>query len=284
MSATATDRLLDLDTAPEPPGINPKRTALLIAFWLGMGAIMTWAWDEAAMSPIKLWQDRGNMLDFLFGSVQVDGARAGGFFPPDFTRWQLFGELMLQTLAMALWGSVLAVVCAIPCGLLSASNIAPVWVVQPMRRLMDSCRAINELVFALVFVAAVGLGPMAGVLALWVHTTGTLAKLFSEAVEAIDPRPIEGIRATGAPGVIEVVYGVIPQVVPLWISYSMYRFEANVRSATVVGLVGAGGIGMALHESMRSFNYTTACAILIIIVVVVSLVDVISSNARKLLI
>src|SRR6202007_202443 len=140
-------------------------------------------------------------------------------------------------------------------GLLSATNMAPAWVVQPMRRLMDSCRAINEMVFAMLFVVAVGLGPFAGVLALWVHTTGVLAKLFAEAVEAIDPQPVEGIRSTGASALHEIVYGVLPQVMPLWISYALYRFECNVRSAMVVGMVGAGGIGVVLYEAIRSFNY-----------------------------
>ncbi len=149
---------------------------------------------------------------------------------------------------------------------------------------MDACRAINELVFALIFVSAVGLGPLAGVLALVVHTMGTLAKLFSEAVEAIDPRPVEGIRATGAKNLQEIVYGVIPQVLPLWISYSLYRFEANVRSATVLGIVGAGGVGMALSEALRSFEFSQSAAILLIIIVTVSLLDVFSEYLRKVVI
>ena len=127
---------------------------------------------------------------------------------------------------------------SVPFGLLSSNNIAPASVVQPVRRLMDAFRAINEFIFAIIFVVAVGLGPFAGVMALFVSTTGTLAKLFSEAVEAIDPRPVEGIRATGATRLQEIVYGVIPQVLPLWSSYALYRFEANVRSATVLGIVG----------------------------------------------
>ena len=139
--------------------------------------------------------------------------------------------------------------------------------------LMDAARAINEMVFAMLFVVAVGLGPFAGVLALWVHTTGVLAKLFSEAVEAIEPSPVEGVRSTGASFLEEVVYGVIPQVFPLWISYSLYRFESNVRSATVVGMVGAGGIGMVLWELIRSFAFEQTCAVmaLIVLVVVVSI-------------
>jgi phosphonate transport system permease protein len=146
---------------------------------------------------------------------------------------------------------------------------------------MDACRSINEMIFAMLFISAVGLGPFAGVLALFMHTTGTLAKLFSEAVEAIDPQPVEGIRATGANKVQEIAYGIIPQVVPLWISYSLYRFESNVRSASVVGMVGAGGIGMLLWDAIRSFNYGATAAMLIILVVVVSLLDLVSAGVRK---
>ena len=118
-------------------------------------------------------------------------------------------------------------------------------------------------------------------LALWVHTTGTLAKLFSEAVEAIDPQPVEGIRATGAHALDEIVYGVIPQVMPLWISFTLYRFESNVRSASVVGMVGAGGIGVVLWEIIRGFQYAQTCAVMLIIVVTVSLIDLVSARVRQ---
>src|SRR3974390_169814 len=150
-----------------------------------------------------------------------------------------------------------------------------------MRRLMDACRAINEMVFAMLFIVAVGLGPFAGVLALWVHTTGTLAKLFSEAVEAIDPRPVEGVRSTGANKIEEIWYGVIPQVMPLWISYSLYRFESNVRSASVVGMVGAGGIGVVLFEVIRGFQYAQTCAVLIMLIVFVTSIDLVSAKIRE---
>jgi phosphonate transport system permease protein len=136
----------------------------------------------------------------------------------------------------------------------------------------------------MLFVVAVGLGPFAGVLALWIHTTGILAKLFSEAVEAIDPQPVEGIRSTGASALHEIVYGVIPQVIPLWVSFTLYRLESNVRSASVVGMVGAGGIGVVLWEIIRSFQYAETAAVMIIIVVSVSLIDVLSAQVRKLMI
>ena len=188
---------------------------------------------------------------------------------------------MVVTLQVAIWGTLLAVVCAVPLGILSSDNIVPWWVYHPVRRLMDAARAINEMVFAMLFVVAVGLGPFAGVLALWVHTTGVLAKLFSEAVEAIEPSPVEGVRSTGASFLEEVVYGVIPQVFPLWISYSMDRFESNVRSATVVGMVGAGGIGMVLWELIRSFAFEQTCAVMALIVLVVVVFDMLSQQLRK---
>ncbi len=150
---------------------------------------------------------------------------AADFFPPDFGNWKLYLSEMLVTVQIALWGTVLAIVCAIPLSILASENIVPWWVYQPVRRVMDACRSINEMVFAMLFVVAVGLGPFAGVLALFISTTGVLAKLFAEAVEAIDPGPVEGVRATGASALQEVIFGVIPQVLPLWISYSLYLWH-----------------------------------------------------------
>ncbi|MET0174071.1 MAG: phosphonate ABC transporter, permease protein PhnE, partial [Agrobacterium vaccinii] len=185
---------------------------------------------------------------------------------------------------IAVWGTFLAVLLSIPFGILSAHNMAPWWVNQPVRRLMDMFRAIHEVVFAVLFVVAVGLGPFAGVMALFIHTTGILAKLFSEAVEAIDPRPVEAIKTTGASRIQQVVFGVIPQVLPLWISFSLYRLESNVRSATVLGLIGAGGIGQVLFETIRGFYYPQASAIIIIIVLTVTVMDLISQQLRRIVI
>jgi phosphonate transport system permease protein len=205
---------------------------------------------------------------------------AADFFPPNFRQWRLYVEEMVITLQIALWGTALAVITAVPMALLASSNIVPWWVYQPVRRLMDACRAINEMVFAMLFVVAVGLGPFAGVLALWIHTSGILAKLFSEAVEAIDPQPVEGIRSTGASSLDEIVYGVIPQVIPLWISFTLYRFESNIRSASVVGMVGAGGIGVVLWEIIRGFQYAETCAVMLIIIATVSVIDLVSARIR----
>jgi len=245
-----------------------------LSYYLGWALfflVLAWAWQGAEMRPLDLIKDSGNMSKY-----------AADFFPPNFKDWKLYVSEMLVTVQIAIWGTLLAILAAIPLGLLFASNVVSPWVYQPVRRLMDALRAINEMVFAMLFIVAVGLGPFAGVLALFVHTTGTLAKLFSEAVEAVDPRPIEGIRATGAHPMAEIVYGILPQVMPLWVSYSLYRFESNVRSASVVGMVGAGGIGVILYEVIRGFQYSQTCAVLIILIATVTIIDLISSYLRKL--
>jgi phosphonate transport system permease protein len=240
------------------------------AAWALALGVMAWAWRGAEIRPLDLWRDSGNIRTY-----------AADFLPPNFHDWRIYASEMVVTVHIAIWGTLLAVVAAVPFGLASASNIAPPWLYQPVRRLMDASRAINEMVFAMLFIVAVGLGPFAGVLALAVHTTGILAKLFSEAVEAIDPRPVEGIRATGAHKLVEIVYGVIPQVMPLWVSFTLYRFESNVRSASVVGMVGAGGIGVVLYEVIRGFQYAQTCAVLIMLVVCVTLIDLASAALRQ---
>ena len=262
---------LSLERPVLPPA--PRANLLGLLAWGILLALLAASWKGADMRPLDLARDSGNMAEY-----------AASFFPPNFSQWRYYLDEMVITVQIALWGTALAIVCAIPLGLLCSANIAPVWVRQPVRRVMDAARAINEMVFAMLFIVAVGLGPFAGVLALWVHTTGILAKLFSEAVESIDPQPVEGIRATGANALEEIVYGVIPQVLPLWISYSLYRFESNVRSASVVGMVGAGGIGVVLWEIIRGFQYAETCAVMIIIVATVTLIDLISARIRKALV
>lgn len=236
--------------------------------------LLAWSWAPVEMGKsVLLFTDWRNMAEF-----------ATGFMKPNFRDWDIYARAMVETVQIAVWGTALSVLLGVPFAILSASNVAPQWIVQPVRRLMDAARAINEIVFALLFVVAVGLGPLAGVLALAVHNVGIIAKLFSEAVEAIDPRPVEGIRATGANRLQEVVFGIIPQVLPLWSSFTLYRFETNVRSATVLGLVGAGGIGQPLYENIRSFQYAETAAIIIVIVATVMLIDMFSAQMRRLLV
>jgi phosphonate transport system permease protein len=245
--------------------------------WLGWAfvfGLLVWGWNGAEMfRGAALFTDWRNMAEF--GSA---------FLQPNFHEWRQYLSDMLVTIQIAVWGTALAVVFGIPFSILCASNVSPQWIVQPVRRLMDSCRAINEIVFALLFVVAVGLGPFAGVMALFVHNLGIFAKLFSEAVEAIDPRPVEGIRVTGAVRAQEVIFGVIPQVLPMWSSFTLYRLETNIRSATTLGIVGAGGIGQTLYQSITSFQYADTAAQVIVVVVTVIVIDLVSARVRKTLI
>jgi len=146
---------------------------------------------------------------------------------------------------------------------------------------VDLLGAIPDLVSGPRFIVAAGLWPLAGVLAIALTTAGVLAKLFSEAVESIDNGPIDGVKATGAGRLHEIVWGVIPQVAPLWTSFALYRFESNSRAATVLGLIGAGGIGQALFENLQAFNYREVSMIAIIIIVAVTLIDMLSQAMRK---
>jgi len=252
---------------------SPFAAAARLLAAVAAAAVLAWAWQGAEMRPLDLIGNAGNI------------AKLGAdFFPPDFHEWRLYLSEMVVTVQIAIWGTALAVATAVPLGLLAAANIAPWWIHQPVRRVCDAMRAINELVFAMLFVVAVGLGPFAGVLAIWVHTAGILAKLFSEAVEAADPQPIEGVRATGASALEEIVYGVIPQVMPHWVSFSLYRFESNVRSATVLGIVGAGGIGVVIWEVIRGFQFAQTGAIMLIVIASVTVIDVISAQLRRIFI
>jgi phosphonate transport system permease protein len=269
-----TDTSNTASVRPAPVEIEPNRTRSrgTTICWIALAVLLAWSWGPAEMSNWPhLFSDSGNMAQY-----------AREFSHPDFSDWRYYAQEMIVTLQIALWGTFLAAAFAVPLGVLSARNMAPWYVVQPVRRVMDACRSIHELVFAVLFVVAVGLGPFAGVMALFVHTTGIFAKLFSEAVEAIDARPVEAIRSTGASRIQEVLFGVVPQVMPLWISFTLYRFESNVRAATVLGVIGAGGIGQVLFESIRGFYYPQASAMLIIMLATVSVLDFLSQQMRKL--
>lgn len=256
------------------PPVPAKERWSKYLFWMVLAGLLAWSFIPAEMyRASSLITDAGNM-----------GSYASGFLSPNFKDWRYYLSELVTTVQIAVWGTFLAVIAGMPLSLLCSNNVAPPWIVQPVRRLMDACRSINELVWAIFFVVAVGLGPFAGVMAIFINTTGIMAKLFSEAVEASDPRPVEGIRATGATRTQEVLYGIVPQVMPLWLSYSLYRFESNVRGATVLGIVGAGGIGQVLFESIRGFYYAETAALMIMVIMTVAIVDIISQQLRKIMI
>ncbi|MCS6624749.1 phosphonate ABC transporter, permease protein PhnE [Roseibacterium beibuensis] len=256
---------------PEPPKKSMAAWSLDLLLWGGFAIMLLAAFNKVDLPNIlNLFSNSENMRNY-----------GRDFLNPDFSNWRALVGLMWLTVQIALWGTFLAVFLAVPLSLMASRNLSPPWLVWPVRRVMDLMRSVPDLVVATLFIVAVGLGPLAGVLAIGLNTAGVLAKLFSEAVESIDKGPIEGVKATGAGRLHEIMWGVIPQVAPLWTSFALYRFESNSRAATVLGLIGAGGIGQALFESLQAFEYREVSLIAIIIVVAVTLIDMLSQAMRK---
>jgi phosphonate transport system permease protein len=269
-------------TRLEPPPKIKRQQWLNRAMWLGLALVLFWATFGTELSPQRLVTGLGNSWSFVFGSPERPGS---GFFPPDTKRLPEYLYEMVITIKMAMWGTVLATLAAVPLSILAARNTSPHPVIyQLTRRFLDFLRGLNEFVLALIFVAAVGLGPFPGILALAVGTAAVLAKLISEGIEVVDPGQIEAVRATGANRLQVFTHGIWPQVVPHTVSMILYRFESNVRSATVLGLVGAGGIGLYVTESIRSFNFKAGCTVIIVILISVFIVDFISAQVRKRLV
>ena len=235
------------------------------------------------VAALLAWSARSLGLNFaeLIGGLPWIADFLSRMLPP---HWSILGRLWqpaLETIQIAIWGTLFAVILAVPVAWLGAANLAPNRVVfHFFRQVFNLARGINELIFALVFVAAVGLGPYAGILALTVHSAGTLGKFFAEQIEEADAGPIEALRATGADGMQTLVFGVLPQVLPGWIASTLYRFEVNLRTSTILGMVGAGGIGFELISSLKLFQYQDTAVCVAIILVMVMGADYLSSKLR----
>jgi len=202
----------------------------------------------------------------------------------DIAEWMwgfdLWVELLLDTILIGYTGTVLGATAALLLSFPAASTLAPRWVVEASRRVLELARTVPTLVFALIFVYAFGLGPLAGVLALAMHTMGALGKLFAEVHENADLRTVDAVRAAGGNWPQAMRYGVLPQSLPGLLSFGLLRFEINVREASVLGIVGAGGIGEELYLSVRQFSYPDISAILLLILVTVTLIDLLCSQMR----
>ncbi len=251
-------------------GTGGSRLPQRLAIVLVTIAVLWWAALGSQISVVELVKGAPWMADFI-----------GRMFPPN---WEFMGKLVtpaIETVQIALWGTLLGVFLAIPVCFLAARNITPNAVIfHFMRQVLNIARGINEIILALIFVAAVGLGPFPGVLALALHGAGMLGKFFAESIEEIDQGPIEALRSTGAGPIQIIVFGVMPQVITAWIAVILYRFETNLRQATVLGMVGAGGIGFELVGSMKLFQYQDTATCILVIVVMVMSADFISSKLR----
>ncbi|QOG12342.1 phosphonate ABC transporter, permease protein PhnE [Arcobacter sp. FWKO B] len=252
------------------------------------------SWYGSEMSLVALYDGWGHMVKYLSGNPNIENS---SFLPPS-TNWtniEKYLYSMLETVMMAVVALVISVILAFPMSLLGSRNI--VELLFPGQSLINRFikrtiygittllanifRSVNEIIWALIFVSAVGLGPMAGILALGIHTAGVLAKLLSEGIESIDPGPVNALNASGAGFIKILFYAIMPQTMPHFISMVLYRFESDVRAASVLGFVGAGGIGFYLFDAIRSFEHGDVTTILMIIVATVWVIDKISAYVRS---
>jgi phosphonate transport system permease protein len=249
-----------------------RRRSRWAAWTVILGAIV-WSAVETEVSLGRMIEGLPFMWDFLRRMI-----------PPDLS---VLGNALrgaMETIQIAVVGTAVAAVLALPMGFAAARNAAPPWLFYWARSLLNAFRAVDTLVYALFFVAAVGLGPFPGVLAVMVYTATVLAKLYSEAIEAIEPGPVEAVRATGATTLQVLRWGVLPQLVPQFLSFTLYRFETNIRAAAVLGFVGAGGIGFYIQTYLRLLNYPAAATVLLVLIGLVMIVDFASSRLRARLV
>jgi phosphonate transport system permease protein len=250
----------------------------------GLGGMLRRWWPLIAALVYLVW----SMWYFDFGRLLESSERVLALLR-NFLVWQDMGDWayrqiyvgIAQTLAMAFLGTLLGTLGSLVVGFLAAKNVMPLAIVrQAVRRVLDILRGIDQLVWGLVFVRAVGLGPLAGVLAIFVSDLGTLSKLYSEAIENIDRKQVEGVRATGAGQLGVIRYGYIPQVLPVFISQSLYFLESNTRSATILGIVGAGGVGMIIIERFRAQLYDQVAFVVLNVLVLIFAIDWLSKRVR----
>ncbi|GFM35998.1 phosphonate ABC transporter, permease protein PhnE [Desulfovibrio psychrotolerans] len=204
----------------------------------------------------------------------------GSMFPPEFTRWRLLVNNLAETLQIAIIASGAGIALSLPFGLVCARNLMPAWATWPARAVIAVSRSFHPVIFAILFVKAVGFGPLAGILTLVVASIGFIGKLFAEAVEEISLKPVEACRAAGAPFLSVIIFAVLPQVLNRFIGFATYQFDANIRNSTMVGIVGAGGIGGTLFAAFQRFDYDFLAAILISIIALVMLGEYLASVVK----
>jgi phosphonate transport system permease protein len=252
---------------------NPKARYLTIAIVTAATALVIFGFWHLGFSFTRIIQGFGKL-----GEVMAL------MLPPTtgtWSRFMIYLWALFETIAIAFLGTLIAAILAFPFAFLAARNVVPVRVFQFMtRRFLDSIRGVDELIWALIFVGVVGLGPFAGTLAIIFAMFGTFGKLFSEAIEAVDGKPLEGVTSTGGSSIHRMRFGILPQVLPVIAGQALYFFESNTRSATIIGIVGAGGIGLHLAEMIRTLEYQHVAAIILMILVTVAIIDFISQRLR----
>lgn len=248
----------------KPSKLKHMLTAILLVLLLWGSAIQVDASFEKLVTGLP------NMVDLLKEMV-----------PPDWAYFRTITGAMLDTIRMAILGTTFGAIIAVPLALLSANNVFPSFLYRPARFILNIIRTIPDLLLASIFVAIFGIGPLPGILALTVFSVGIVAKLLYESIEAIDRGPLEAMTAVGANKVQWIVYAVVPQVTAHFVSYVLYTFEVNVRAAAVLGLVGAGGIGLYYDRTLGFFQYDKTASIIIYTLIVVLIIDYIGASLRE---
>jgi phosphonate transport system permease protein len=268
-------------TASDPAQVLARHSAVLAASARQRLRAVVWMAAALAFTIFAVW-----WLDIAFDQIGTGLAQLGKLvaqmFPPSTgSHLSLLLHAMGETLAIAFLGTLTAAILAFPVSFLAADNTTPGAVIHFLtRRCFDTIRGIDVLIWALVFVGVVGLGPFAGILAIAVSDAGTFGKLFSETIETADRKPIEGVLAAGGTKLHAIRFALIPQVLPVIISQVLYYFESNVRSATIIGIVGAGGIGLQLSEQIRTYDFDQVAFVIIMILITVAAIDWICGRLR----
>lgn len=269
--------------------MSERRSSTLLVIAVVVAAMLLAGWT-AEVDPLRLFRNLGDFFSY-FGRILIfdSGPATGRLVFSDLGEW-LWGLdkwllLLADTLLIAYLGTFAGTIGAFLLCFAAAENLSRnPWLRNAVKRLLEFCRTVPEIVFALVFVVAFGLGPLPGVLAIAIHTMGGNGKLFCEVAENIDMKPVEGAVATGASWAQTIRFAVVPQVLPNFASYTLLRFEINVRGASVMGFVGAGGIGQDLVESIRKFYYADVSALLFLIITTVFIIDFGTERLRHALI
>jgi phosphonate transport system permease protein len=239
---------------------------------LAVAAYVLYAGSTLGATPARIWAGLGHGQAFLLR-----------LFPPDFSsHWADIQHDMLESLEIAVLASAMGILASLPLGLLAARNLMPPYVTWPVRLLISVSRSLHPVIVGILFVKAIGFGPLAGVLTLAVASIGFIGKLFTEAIEEISLKQVEAVRATGASFPNVLIFGVIPQVTARFVGFSLYQLDSNLRNSTILGIVGAGGIGGTLLAAFQRFDYSIVCAIVIIIIVVIMAGELVSEQVRKL--
>ncbi len=256
---------------------NPHPTPFKANYLARLGYFLVLIYCIWASQSLEISYER------VLAGLDNAGRFLGDMVPPNFQRWELMVTNLLETLQMAIISSFFGVIISLFIGLTAARNLMPTWLSWVSRTFIAICRAFHPVIFAILFVKAVGFGPLAGILTLIFASIGFIGKLFAEAIEEISLKPVEAMRAAGAPFFSLLIFAVLPQVLNRFIGFATYQTDVNLRNSTMIGIVGAGGIGGTLAAAFQRYDYDFVSAILISIIALVMLSEFLAQRVKKVL-